>query len=83
MVQARMDLDDYTIRVLDVVKGKFALKNKNDALNKFFELFGDHFIEPEFDEKETMVLMEEAAKYKTSKNKKRMTMEELDDILGL
>lgn len=83
MTQARFELDDYSTRVLDVVKGKFGLKNKNDALNKFFHLFGDNFVEPEFDEKEILILQEEAAKYKASGIKRKMSLDELDDILGL
>ena len=83
MTQARFELDNYSIRVLDVVKGKFGLKNKNDALNKFFHLFGDNFIEPEFDEKETLILRDIVDSYEASSDKGSMTLSDVDDLLGI
>lgn len=83
MAQARVELDEYSIRVLDVVKGKFGLRNKNAALNKFMHLFGDNFIEPEFDEKETLILRDIVDSYDVSKKKNTMTLDDLDNLLGI
>lgn len=38
---------DYTSRVLGVVKEKYGLRDKGDALDKFAEMYGGEFIEPE------------------------------------
>ena len=50
MRQARINLDEYTTRVLDVVKGRYGLKNREDALNKFVREFGEEFVEPQVNE---------------------------------
>lgn len=83
MIQAKFELDEFSNRVLDVIKGKYGFKNKNQALNKFFHLYGDNFIEPEFDEKEIMALRDIVDSYEGSKDEKNMTLEDLDKMLGI
>ena len=41
---------DYTNRVLGVVKEKYGLRDKGDALDKFAEMYGEEFVEPEVKE---------------------------------
>ncbi|HQT45132.1 MAG TPA: DUF2683 family protein, partial [Candidatus Micrarchaeota archaeon] len=41
MVFAQIELNDYTNRVLNVLKAKFGLKDKSEAINKFAEIYGD------------------------------------------
>lgn len=50
MTQVRLELDEYTLRVLDVVKGKFGLKNRADALKRFVNEYGNDYVEPIFNE---------------------------------
>ncbi len=50
MTHARFNLNEYSIRVLDVIKGKYGLKNRNEALNKFIEKFGEEFVQPKINE---------------------------------
>ena len=38
MVDARVELNKYSNRVLSVVKAKYDLKDKSQAINKFVEL---------------------------------------------
>ncbi len=38
---------DYTSRVLGVVKEKYGLNDKGEALDKFAEMYGEEFVEPE------------------------------------
>ena len=45
MIQARFEMDDYTIRVLDVIKGKFGLKNRSEALKKLAFEAGNDYVE--------------------------------------
>lgn len=47
MIDARVKLKPYTNRVLSVVKAKYELKDKSDALNRFVELYGPEEVEPE------------------------------------
>jgi hypothetical protein len=50
MVVARVNIDDFANRVLNVVKAQFGLKDKSEALNKFFRMFGNEFVEEEVKE---------------------------------
>jgi len=47
MVDARVALTDYSNRVLNVVKAKYDLNDKSEALNKFIEDYGSEEVEPE------------------------------------
>ena len=40
MVYARVVLNDYTNKVLNVIKAKYGLNDKSEALNKFADLYG-------------------------------------------
>lgn len=40
MAMARVILDDYSNRVINVVKAKYGLKDKSEALNKFIRMHG-------------------------------------------
>ena len=51
-IQFRAEIDDYTNRVLGVIKEKFGLKDKSLALSKFAELYGEEFVEKEVPEVE-------------------------------
>lgn len=76
-------MDEYTVRVLDVVKGKFGLKNRSEALQKLALESGSDYIELAPNE---MVLRELDAAYEDHKKKHRdrkMTDRELKTLLGL
>ncbi len=40
MTMARVILDDYSNKVVNVVKAKYSLKDKSEALNKFLHMYG-------------------------------------------
>ena len=46
MVQAIVNLGEHEDRVLTIVKGKFGLKNKSDAINLVIEKFEQELLEP-------------------------------------
>ena len=46
-VSARVELNDYANRVLGMIKLKYGLKDKSEALNKFIELYGNDILERE------------------------------------
>lgn len=78
-----MEMDDYTARVLDVIKGKFGLKNRSEALKKLALEAGNEYIELAPNE---MVLKELDAIYEGHKKKhgkRTMTDKELRKLLGL
>lgn len=83
MVHARFELDDYTIRVLDVVKGKFGLKNRNEALKQLVLEKGSEFVEPiprEEALKELDMIYEDHIKKHGTKT---ISLKELDTLLGI
>lgn len=82
MTQARLKLDSYTMRVLDVIKGKHGLKNRSDALNKFAEEQGYNYAEIKVDE-EVLKELDKTCENHIKKHKNRkMTEKELDKLLG-
>jgi len=50
VISARVNLTDYSNRVLGVIKAKYNLKDKSEALNKFVDLYGAGEVEPELKE---------------------------------
>ena len=76
-------MDDYTARVLDVIKGKFGLKNRSEALKKLALEAGNEYIELAPNE---MVLKELDTIYENHKKKygkRSMNDSELRKLLGL
>ena len=50
MTVARVVLEDYPNTVLNVVKAKYGLKDKSEALNKFINDYGCNEVEPKVKE---------------------------------
>ncbi|MFH1234004.1 MAG: hypothetical protein V1493_00110 [Candidatus Diapherotrites archaeon] len=49
-VTMNLKVKDYTSRVIGVVKEKYGLKDKSQALDKFAEMYGDEFVDREVKE---------------------------------
>ncbi len=47
MVQAIIDIEDKTNRVLNIVKAKFGLKDKSQAINIMAEQYEQQILEPQ------------------------------------
>ncbi len=47
MVQAIIDIEDKTNRVLNIVKAKFGLKDKSEAINMIAEQYEQELLEPQ------------------------------------
>jgi len=47
MVQAIININEYEDRILNIVKGKFGLKNKSESVNLIIDKFGEELLEPE------------------------------------
>lgn len=70
------------MRVLDVVKGKYGLKNRNQALRKFVQEYGEEYAEITVKEEVLADLDKTAAEHKQH-GLRTMSEEELDELLGL
>ena len=47
MVQALIKLEEHEDRVLTIIKGKYGLKNKNDAIKFVIDKFEEDLLEPQ------------------------------------
>lgn len=83
MIEARFKLDDHTKRVLDVIKGKYGLSNRNDALKQLVELEGDKYVEPTANESVLKELDEEYETHKKKHKNRRMDDKELRGLLNV
>ncbi|MEK6857561.1 MAG: antitoxin, partial [Nanoarchaeota archaeon] len=63
MVFARLTLSDYANTVLNVVKARFGLNDKSQAINKFIELYGEEVVEKDANDKYIKKLLEIEARH--------------------
>lgn len=47
MVQSIIDLEENVDRVLNIIKAKYGLKNKSQAVSVLIQIYEDTFLEPE------------------------------------
>jgi hypothetical protein len=80
MVWAQVELDDYANRVLMVIKAKFGLKDKSEAINKFVEMYGDELVEKEAKDGYLRELLKIEERHFKKYGNKAMTIKELDAL---
>jgi hypothetical protein len=83
MTQIKLDLDPYSIRVLDVVKGIHGLKNRNEAFKKFVAEYGPNYVQMNLREEVLRDLDNTLKEHKKKYGTRVMSDDELDKILGL
>ncbi len=77
MVDARVKLNQYSNKVLMVVKAKYELKDKSEALNKFIGEYGPNEVEPEVKEEYVKKILKLEKGYFTRKHKRYKSIGEL------
>ncbi|MDD5163899.1 MAG: DUF2683 family protein [Candidatus ainarchaeum sp.] len=82
MVDARVELNKYSNKVLAVVKAKYDLKDKSQALNKFVELYGANEVEPEVKEEYVKKILKIEEDYYKNCSHRKMSGKELDKLFG-
>ena len=80
MISARVELDDYANRVLGIIKIKFGLRDKSEALNKFIELYGEEIMEKQASEEYTKKVITIAKNHLDKYGNKKMTLQDLDKL---
>ena len=80
MVFARLNLNEYANKVLNVIKAKFNLKDKSEALNKFAEMYGEEIVEKEANDEYVKKIIEIDARHIKRYGNRKMTIKELDRI---
>jgi hypothetical protein len=79
-VTMNLKAEDYTSRVLGVIKEKYGLKDKSQALNKFVDMFGEEFVEKEVRENVIKEVIASCDKHIKKHGFKSMTTKELDEL---
>lgn len=79
-VTARIELGDYANKVLGIIKIKYGLNDKSEAINKFIELYGDDILESEASLEYTKKIIELTNKHLKKHGLKKMSVEELDKL---
>ena len=79
-ISARIELSEYANKVLGIIKIRFGLNDKSEAINKFVELYGDDILEQEATEEYTKKIIEVTNKHIKKYGLKKMSVEELDKL---
>ena len=74
---------DYTSRVLGVLKEKYGLRDKGEALDKFAELYGEEYVEKQVSEEYVKKLLKIEEEHFKKHPHRRMTDKELDKLCGM
>lgn len=82
-ISARVELKDYANRVLGIVKIKYGLKDKSEALNKFIELYGDDILEREATEEYVKKIIAVSNNHFKKHGYKKMNLQDLDKLFGV
>ena len=80
MTSARIEINEYTNRVLAVIKAKFGLRDKSEAINKFIELYGDEIVEKQANEEYVKKIIDITNKHLEKYKNKKMSLQELDKL---
>ena len=80
-ISARVELNTYANKVLAVLKAKYGLKDKSEAINKFADLYGEEIVEKEVSEEYVKHIIEVTNRHLEKHKDRRMTLEELDALL--
>lgn len=85
MAEATLNLrvDDYTNRVLGVIKEAFGLRDKSEALRKFAQMYGQEFIHEQISHGVAMELKAISDEHMKKYGFRKMSFEELDRLTGV
>lgn len=79
-VAMNVKVDEYTSRVLGVVKEKYGLNDKGEALDKFAEMYGDEFVDKEVKEEVIKEVIESCNRHIKKYGFRKMSIKELDKL---
>lgn len=80
-VDARVSLSGYANHVLAVVKAKYELRDKSQAMNKFFEIYGCNEVEPKVKESYVKKLLKIEKEHFRKHGYRKMSTKELDRLV--
>ncbi len=81
-VTMNIKVSDYTSRVLGVVKEKYGLRDKGQALDRFADMHGEEFVEREVKDSYLKKLLKIEEEHHKKHPDRRMSLKELDKLCG-
>lgn len=79
-ISARVELTAYANKVLAVLKAKYGLQDKSEAINKFAELYGEEVVEKEANDEYVKHILEVTNKHLERNKGRKMNFKELDAL---
>lgn len=83
VVSARIELSEYANKVLNMIKIKFNLHDKSEAINKFVELYGEDVVEKEASDEYVVKIINMCNEHFHKYGHRKMGMEELHKLTGV
>jgi len=83
MTSMSITLNEYTSRVLGVIKEKFGLRDKAEALDKFADIFGEEFVSKDVNDEIVLETIELCNAHIKKYGHRKMSVKELDKLCGL
>jgi len=79
-ISARVELDEYSNKVLAVIKAKYGLNDKSEAINKLAELCGENFVEKRANDEYVKKVISIANSHSKKYGNKKMSLQELNKL---
>jgi uncharacterized coiled-coil DUF342 family protein len=83
MTSMSIKVNDYTSKVLGVIKEKFGLKDKAQALDKFADMYGEEFVEKEVKDEVVKEMIRDCENHIKKYGHRKMSIKELNKLCGL
>jgi hypothetical protein len=83
VVNLRAQISDYASRVLGVIKERYGLRDKSEAIDKFTEMFGEDFVEQEMKDEAVQDLVKSCDAHFKKHGYRKMSLKELDKLCGI
>ncbi len=82
-VNMNVRVSKYTSQVLGVIKEKFDLRDKSEALDRFADMFGDKFVEREVRDDVVLEAIRSAEEHVKKYGNRKMSLGELRKLCGV
>ena len=80
LISARVEINEYANKVLAIIKAKFSLKDKSEAINKFIELYGEEIAEKQANDEYIKKIIDITNNHLKKYKNKDMSLNELDEL---
>ena len=82
-ISMNLHVKKFTSRVLGVIKDKYGLRNKSEALDQFVDLYGDKFAEREVRDEVVKEVILSCRQHIKKYGYRKMSLKELDKLTGV